>query len=219
MPLSQFEKDKRTALRTRKLIDCEHRINPIKCWGTLHVHQDYDLNLLRRGISDAHRRGHLPAAFVKIEKSRRGKRPHLHFLWHDVQNRKELRAVIAKLLARQGVASNRFRFSAEQIDETDKVFPYFCKATTNFASEARSVFSVGKFFHKPTKGILAKTPAQIWNSKIERIAHDPVAFYCVWQGIVTPEQVANPRWLSYWNRKGRALQEPLVPDEWRDESS
>lgn len=217
MPISQFEKDKRTATRTRKLIDCEHRIRPIEYWGTLQVLNDYDLAKLRRDMSDAHRRGKMPPTFVKIEQSKYGKRPHLHFLWHNNPDRLVLRGVFVQLLARQEITSSRLRFSAERIKSVNNVFPYFSKAASNFTTQNRTVFSVGAFFHKPTKEILRKTPAQIWNSKIEHIAHDPVAFYCVWQGIVTPEQVSNPRWLSYWNRKGRALQEPFVPDEWRDE--
>lgn len=216
MPLSQKEKDKRTAIRTRKLLDAEHRNHPITYWGTFHCLDDYDLSKLRRDMSDACRRGKMPPTFVKIEQSRHGRRPHLHFLWHNNPDRRRLRGVFAQLLARQQIASDRFRFAAERIRSVKAVFAYLSKATTNYTTQSRTTLSIGHFFHKPTTDILKKTPAQLWTSKIEYIANDPVTFFCVWQGVVTREQLANPRWLSYWRRKERLNQEPYVPEEWRD---
>ena len=205
MRWTKEENDRRRATRIRLLLSKEHTVNPIRYWGTLHISRDYDMAKLRRGLSLAQGRGDIPPVFVKIERTKRAARSHFHFVWHDDPAKKILRSVLVKLLAEQDVPSRAIRLSVGKIANVKAVFPYVAKASSNFASEKRTTFTVGGFFHKPTKDICRKTPKQIWNSKIDYIAHDPLTLDCILRGVVKRTDLANPRWLSYWKRVGRSL--------------
>ncbi|MFH5803193.1 hypothetical protein [Alienimonas sp. DA493] len=208
MGWTKDENCRRKAIRTWRLLYKENRERPIRYWGTLHISCNFDLAKLRRGLSLAHGKGEIPATFAKIEQTKRAVRPHLHLLWHDDPDKPKLRRTLVGLLEWQGVPSRRIRLSVQKIDNGEAVFRYVSKARTNCTDEKRTTFHVGKFFHKPTKEILKKTPREIWEAKIRHVMRDPVAFHCILTGAVSREEVANPRWVSYWKRVGWHHHEP-----------
>jgi hypothetical protein len=197
------QKAKKSAARTARILFAEHRERPLRYWGTLHVAQDYDLSVLRRGLSQACRRDRIPPTWSKIEQSRRGSRPHLHFLWHDALDKPLFRQVLAEVLGAQGVTSRRIRFQVQRIKNPVAVIRYCSKASSNFYHGRRKTFTVGAFLHRPASELARRTPREIWRSKIGYIAADPYTLHRILDGTVRLEDVRRPRWLSFWRRVGR----------------
>ena len=213
MALDKVEKDRRKAVRTCAVLWAENRHRPIRYWGTLHVSSDFDIGRARRGLTLAHRRGTIPPTFVKIEQSKRGVRPHFHFAWHDDPVHADLRRSLVEVFGRQGVPGHRLRLSVSPIQSSVAVFRYLAKASQNHATVKRTTFTVGPFFHRPTKDLLKKTAKQIWESKVRHVMHDPVALHCIMAGIVSREELRDNRWLSYWKHVGWWRHRHLVPDD------
>ena len=113
----------RSAQRMAKILFAEHKLNPITFVGTMHVSVDFDLTKLRRDLSREASKGNIAPLFGKIERSKHGKRSHLHFLWHDNPDKKELRKRIVKLLNRQGIESKRLRLSVQKINRKRHSLP------------------------------------------------------------------------------------------------
>ncbi|MBA2114065.1 hypothetical protein HOV93_12210 [Planctomycetes bacterium FF15] len=185
----------------------------------MHVSVDFDLAMLRRELSRGAANGLVAPLFSKVERSKRGKRSHLHFLWHDDPDKAKFRSVLVMLLNKQGVESKSLRLSISRIKSKRAVFRYFSKSFSNFATEKRKTFTVGNFYTKPAKELASRTPKQIWDSKINHIAMDPLALEAIRNGLVDRKNLADPRWLSFWKRVGRKSIEGVIVQEFGDEGN
>ena len=204
---------RRTAQRTVNLLFKEHKVNSITYWGTLTLYVEYNLPKLRRDLSEAAKRGKISPCFVKIEKMKNDRWPHLHFLWHGDPHKPSFRKVLVQLFERQGIASRSIDLQIQEIENTEKVFRYLAKTSDNFATESRKTFTVGAFYHKNVRDIERKTSKAIWDRKISHISRDPLAFDCIYFGFVDRERVRDPRWLSYWKRIERFNYESLCDND------
>ncbi|WP_417848385.1 hypothetical protein [Thalassoglobus sp.] len=180
-----------SATRWRRILFHQDKLTPITYWGTLHIHSDFDMQKFRDKL-----RRNSPCDFVGfIELSKRGKRPHFHFLFKGDPHKPTFRRHIKKSLGDQ-----KFRLQIDKIRDVSDVIYYVTKPT-RYAG--RSVFSVGKFFTEKTAELGKITPAEIRRKTMRMAALDTKFVLMVMYDIITTDQAFRPNCRNWWKRVGQ----------------
>ncbi|MEX1040202.1 MAG: hypothetical protein WDZ51_06215 [Pirellulaceae bacterium] len=170
----------------------EDTVEPIEYWGTLHISEDYDMTRFRKLLS---RKSHI--AFIGfIELSKRGIRPHFHFIFKNDPNKDEFRQLIKSCLRGQ-----KFRLQIQKIRNKEAVFKYVTKSDNKY--QGRSVFEINDFWHKSTTELKKPTKQEVRNNTLRMFITDELLIAYKTVGVITTKQMLQPRFLSWWKRVGR----------------
>lgn len=200
------------ARRWNRIIQHQDDITPFAQWGTLHIGTSFDVARLRRRFHELNASGHSFVSF--LEQSRRGKRPHLHFLFKSRVSHDEFRQYAIDCLSRRkgkpplGI-SKRIRLQIKDIIPHKRrgLFRYVTKATPRLqkkvrplASGMQTVFAVGDVWDKPTTELAKLTEKDIERKLVWNLMGDQELLMQIMNGDLTADEVRRPHFFYYWHR-------------------
>lgn len=184
--------------RWRITLRHEHKNNPIKYWGTLHIGADFNMQRFRKQLSKL---SNIPLMGI-IEQASKTTVPHFHFLFHTNPNKQTFRAILVRCLEGQDI-----RLQIERIKTPEAIFKYVTKKD---CYKGRNAFTNGKFFSKKTETLRKLTSKEVRQWAEHLLSTDEKLAQMVVGQVINREQLKDACFLSWWQKAGGRFSEEVA---------